>query len=73
MVLCPEGGGVSEAPRIGLPLGGGGARGLAHIAMLEDFDELSLKQAVIAGTSVGAIIGAAYASGLAARVIRVHS
>ena len=60
-------------PRIGLALGGGGARGIAHIAMLEAFDELGLKPAVIAGTSMGALIGAAYASGLEARAIRDHA
>ncbi len=55
--------------RIGLALGGGGARGLAHIAMLEVFDELGVKPAVIAGTSMGAIIGAAYASGIEGQTI----
>jgi NTE family protein len=59
--------------RIGLALGGGGARGLAHIAMIEAFDELGLKPAVIAGTSMGALIGAAYASGLEGRLIRDHA
>ena len=62
-----------SGPRIGLALGGGGARGLAHIAMIEVFDELGLKPAVIAGTSMGALIGAAYASGLEARAIRDHA
>jgi NTE family protein len=62
-----------SSPRIGLALGGGGARGLAHIAMIEAFDELGLKPAVIAGTSMGALIGAAYASGLEARAIRDHA
>ncbi len=56
--------------RIGLALGGGGARGLAHIAILEAFDELGVKPAMIAGTSIGALIGAAYASGMSAREIR---
>ena len=50
-------------PRIGLALGGGSARGLAHVLMLEAFDELGLKPAIIAGTSMGAICGAAYAAG----------
>ncbi|HUF44571.1 MAG TPA: patatin-like phospholipase family protein, partial [Aestuariivirgaceae bacterium] len=59
--------------RIGLALGGGGARGLAHIAMIEAFDELGLKPAIIAGTSMGALIGAAYASGLEGRLIRDHA
>jgi NTE family protein len=56
--------------RIGLALGGGGARGLAHIAILEAFDELGIKPAMIAGTSIGALIGAAYASGMTAGEIR---
>jgi NTE family protein len=60
-------------PSIGLVLGGGGARGLAHILMLEVFDELGLKPKIIAGTSIGAIFGAAYASGLAAADIRAHT
>lgn len=60
-------------PTIGLALGGGGARGLAHILMLEVFDELGIKPAVIAGTSIGAVFGAAYASGLSARLIRAHT
>jgi NTE family protein len=56
--------------RIGLALGGGGARGLAHIAILEAFDELGVKPAMIAGTSIGALIGAAYAAGMPAAEIR---
>jgi NTE family protein len=59
-------------PSIALALGGGGARGLAHILMLEVFDELALKPRVIAGTSIGAIFAAAYASGLSAKLIRAH-
>jgi NTE family protein len=60
-------------PGIALALGGGGARGLAHILMLEVLDELGLKPKVIAGTSIGALFGAAYASGLSARLIRAHT
>ncbi len=56
--------------KIGLALGGGGARGLAHIAILEAFDEAGLKPAMIAGTSIGALIGAVYASGMRAAEIR---
>lgn len=63
---------MQTAPSIGLALGGGGARGLAHVVMLEAFDELGLKPRVIAGTSIGAVIGAAYASGLTAREIRAQ-
>src|SRR5437867_8488131 len=60
-------------PTIALALGGGGARGLAHILMLEVFDELGLRPKVIAGTSIGAVFGAAYASGLSAKLIRAHT
>lgn len=63
----------SGQPRIGLALGGGGARGLAHIAMLEAFDEMGIRPSVIAGTSIGAIYGAAYASGLSGKDLREHT
>lgn len=49
--------------KIGIAFGGGGARGLAHISMIEVFEELGLKPSVISGTSIGAIIGALYAAG----------
>ncbi|NGP54420.1 patatin-like phospholipase family protein [Thioalkalivibrio sp. XN8] len=57
------------APSIGLALGSGGAAGLAHIAMLEVFDELELRPQAIAGTSIGAVMGALYAGGLDAAEI----
>jgi len=60
------------APRIALALGGGSARGLAHILMLEAFDELGVKPSIIAGTSMGSICGAAYAAGLSAFEIRAE-
>jgi NTE family protein len=59
-------------PPIALALGGGGARGLAHIVALEVLDELGLRPDVIVGTSMGAIIGAAYAAGLSGHDIRSH-
>jgi NTE family protein len=55
-----------------LALGGGGARGLAHIAVLEALDEMSAKPVVIAGTSIGALIGAGYAAGMRGKDIRRH-
>src|SRR5688572_14298837 len=64
---------MSGGPRIGLALGGGSARGLAHIPMLEAFDELGIKPAIIAGCSIGALIGAGYASGMAASEIRARA
>lgn len=53
-----------------LALGGGGARGLAHIAVLEALDEMGVRPAAIAGTSIGALIGAAYAAGMTGKDIR---
>jgi NTE family protein len=53
-----------------LALGGGGARGIAHIAVLEALDEIGRRPAAIAGTSIGALIGAAYAAGMSGKDIR---
>lgn len=52
--------------RLGIALGGGGARGLAHVEILGVLDELGVKPDLIAGTSMGAVIGALYASGRSA-------
>jgi len=57
---------------LAIALGGGGARGIAHIAVLEVLDELGVRPTAIAGSSVGAMIGAAYAAGLSGRDIRRH-
>jgi NTE family protein len=54
-------------PKIGLALGGGFARGLAHIGVLKVFEQERIPIDFIAGTSVGAVIGASYASGLSAQ------
>ena len=59
--------------RVALALGAGGARGLAHIAVLEAFDEIGIQPVAIAGASIGAMVGAAYAAGMSARVIRAHA
>ncbi len=53
-----------ERPTIGLALSGGGARGGAHIGVLKALEELRVPVDCIAGTSVGAVIGGFYASGL---------
>jgi NTE family protein len=57
---------------LAIALGGGGARGIAHIAVLEVLDELGIRPTAIAGSSVGAMIGAAYAAGMSGRDIRRH-
>ncbi len=56
----------SERPRIGLVLGGGGARGAAHIGVLKELERLQVPVDAIAGTSMGAIVGGLYATGVGA-------
>ena len=57
---------------ISLALGAGGARGIAHVMLLEVIDELNLTTTNCAGTSIGSVIGALYASGYSGRAIRDH-
>lgn len=54
----------SHKPRIGLALGGGGLRGFAHLGALRALEEAGIQPDVVVGTSAGAVVGAAYASGL---------
>jgi len=51
-------------PRIGLALGGGGAKGAAHVGVLGVLDELRIPVDCVVGTSMGALVGGAYAAGL---------
>ncbi len=53
----------SKNPRVGLVLSGGGAKGLAHVGVLKTLDSLGVRVDYIAGTSMGAVVGALYASG----------
>ena len=55
-----------------LALGGGGARGLAHVAVIEALDEMGVRPVAIAGTSIGALIGSAYAAGMSGKDIHHH-
>ncbi|MGS1093222.1 patatin-like phospholipase family protein [Aquamicrobium terrae] len=61
------------SPTFSIAFGGGGARGLAHIHVVEAFDELGIKPVAIAGSSIGAIVGAAMASGMTGREIRDYA
>jgi NTE family protein len=54
-------------------LGGGSARGLTHIPYIEAMDELGLKPSVISGTSIGALLGAGWASGMSGAELREHA
>lgn len=56
--------------KLGLALGSGGARGVAHIGFLHALDEAGIKPYCIAGCSMGAVVGGCYASGLSAAEIR---
>ncbi|HKX39545.1 MAG TPA: patatin-like phospholipase family protein [Burkholderiaceae bacterium] len=60
---------IPNRPRVGLVLSGGGARGGAHLGVLKVLEEMHVPVDVIVGTSAGAIIGAAYASGMPLRQI----
>jgi NTE family protein len=62
-----------SSPRIGIALGGGSARGLTHIPYIEAMDELGLKPSVIAGTSIGALLGSGWANGMTGAELRDHS
>src|SRR4029079_4808211 len=54
-------------PRTALVLSGGGAKGLAHIGVLRVLDSLGIRPDLIVGTSIGAVVGALYASGYSGR------
>ena len=53
-------------PKVGVVLSGGGAKGLAHIGALKIIEEAGIRIDYIAGTSMGAIVGALYSSGYSA-------
>lgn len=59
-------------PGIGLALGSGGAKGFAHVVVLEALDDLGIRPSAIAGSSVGALAGALYAAGMSGREIRAY-
>jgi len=52
-----------HTPRIGLALGGGSARGWAHIGVIRALEEAGIRPDIVCGTSIGALVGAAYAAG----------
>lgn len=58
---------------IGVALGSGAARGLAHIPYIEAMDEMGIRPAVISGTSIGALIGAGWANGMTGAELREHA
>ncbi len=54
---------VTRAPRLGLALGGGAARGFAHVGVIQVLEEAGIKPDLVVGTSAGSLVGALYASG----------
>ncbi|MBT8185985.1 MAG: patatin-like phospholipase family protein [Eudoraea sp.] len=64
-----QGDNTAEQPKVGLVLSGGGAKGLAHIGALKVIEEAGVEIDYIGGTSMGAIIGALYASGYSATAL----
>jgi NTE family protein len=64
LTLHPQPPVAAEGPRIGLALSGGGARGLAHVGVLKVLEELRVPVHCVTGTSMGAIVGGTFASGM---------
>ncbi|MGF1680704.1 patatin-like phospholipase family protein [Photobacterium minamisatsumaniensis] len=60
---------ASEAPKIGVVLSGGGAKGAAHVGVLKALEELQIPVDYIVGTSMGAYVGGLYATGMSASEI----
>jgi NTE family protein len=65
-----SGGPKPNRPRLGLALGGGGALGLAHIGVLQYFEEHHIPVDAVAGTSMGGLVGGLYATGLDVKELR---
>ncbi|MEM0899807.1 MAG: patatin-like phospholipase family protein [Pseudomonadota bacterium] len=66
-------GSASGDPTIAISFGGGGARGYAHIHVIEVMDELGIRPVAISGASIGAIMGSAMASGMRGEDIRDYT
>jgi len=60
MVLCMI---ATDRPRVGLALGSGSARGWAHIGVIRALEKAGIRPDIVCGTSIGALVGAAYAAG----------
>jgi NTE family protein len=63
VATAPAPAGVKRPPKIGLALGGGAARGFAHVGVIQVLEEAGLKPDLVAGTSAGSLVAALYASG----------
>jgi NTE family protein len=63
---------LRSAPTFAVAFGAGGARGYAHINVVEALDELGIRPTAIAGSSIGALVGACMAAGMSGREMREH-
>ena len=61
---------AADLPKVGLVLGGGGARGAAHIGVIEVLERLCIPIDCVAGTSMGALVAGAWAAGLSPKDMR---
>ncbi|RCS24600.1 patatin-like phospholipase family protein [Phyllobacterium salinisoli] len=59
-------------PSVAVAFGGGGARGIAHVNVIEALDEMGIRPVAISGSSIGAIMGAGMAAGMSGREIRAY-
>jgi NTE family protein len=64
---------TTDGPTFAVAFGGGGARGLAHIHVIEALDELGIRPVAISGSSIGAVMGAAMASGMTGKHIEEYA
>lgn len=64
VVPCPPASAQEKHARVGLVLGGGGARGFAHLGVLKVLEEMRVPISCIAGTSIGSLVGGVYAAGV---------
>jgi len=60
---APQGSGLVRSPRVGLALGSGSARGWSHIGVIRVLERAGVSPDIVCGTSIGALVGAAYAAG----------
>ena len=72
-IISPKLPAISDLPTVAVAFGGGGARGLSHIHIIETLDELGIRPVAISGSSMGAIMGAGMAAGMSGAEIREHA
>ncbi len=72
LLVCATAQAESVRPRVGLVLGGGGARGAAHVGVLEVLEQMQVPVDCIAGTSMGALVAGAYAAGMSPAEMRTQ-